>query len=58
MEKDPQGSQAYCSHGVVQEAMKALKDQFPELYLIGDVCMCEYTSTATAAFAWAGRGQR
>ena len=44
MEKDPQGSQAYCSHGVVQEAMKALKDRFPELYLIGDVCMCEYTS--------------
>ena len=28
MEKDPQGSQAYCSHGVVQEAMKALKDRF------------------------------
>ena len=44
LEKDPQGSQAYCSHGVVQEAMKALKDRFPELYLIGDVCMCEYTS--------------
>ena len=44
MEKDPQGSQAYCSHGVVQEAMKALKDRFPVLYLIGDVCMCEYTS--------------
>ena len=44
LEKDPLGSQAYCTHGVVQEAMRALKDRLPELYLIGDVCMCEYTS--------------
>ncbi len=44
LEKDPLGCQAYHHHGVVQEAMKALKDRFPELYLIGDVCMCEYTS--------------
>ena len=29
MEKDPQGSQAYCSHGVVQEAMKALEGPVP-----------------------------
>ena len=44
LEKDPLGYQAYCTHGVVQEAMRALKDRLPELYLIGDVCMCEYTS--------------
>ena len=43
-EKDALGSGAYCSHGVVQEALRALKTHFPELYLIGDVCMCEYTS--------------
>ena len=43
-EKDALGSSAYCSHGVVQEALRALKAHFPELYLIGDVCMCEYTS--------------
>lgn len=43
-EKDALGSNAYCSHGVVQEALRALKAHFPELYLIGDVCMCEYTS--------------
>lgn len=44
LEKDEVGSQAYCAHGVVQEAARALKAHFPELYLIGDVCMCEYTS--------------
>ncbi len=42
--KDERGSSAYEAHGVVQEAMRALKARFPELYLIGDVCMCEYTS--------------
>ena len=42
--KDAYGSEAYAEHGVVQEAMRSLKARFPELYLIGDVCMCEYTS--------------
>lgn len=42
--KDACGSEAYAEHGVVQEAMRALKARFPELYLLGDVCMCEYTS--------------
>ena len=44
LQKDEVGSQAYGGHGVVQEAMRALKARFPELYLIGDVCLCEYTS--------------
>lgn len=43
-QKDPLGHGAYCHHGVVQEAIRALKARFPELYLMGDVCMCEYTS--------------
>ena len=42
--KDEQGSGAYAGDGVVQKAMRAIKARFPELYLIGDVCMCEYTS--------------
>ena len=42
--KDACGSEAYAEHGVVQQAMAALKARFPELYLIGDVCMCEYTA--------------
>lgn len=42
--KDACGSQAYAQDGIVQRAMSAIKERFPELYLIGDVCMCEYTS--------------
>ncbi|MDI6889866.1 MAG: porphobilinogen synthase [Thermodesulfovibrionales bacterium] len=42
--KDEIGSSAYGEHGVVQDAIKAIKDAVPELYVITDVCMCEYTS--------------
>lgn len=41
--KDEEGSGAYGSDGIVQKAIKAIKD-FTELYVITDVCMCEYTS--------------
>jgi len=43
-EKDPEGSQAYATNGIVQQAVKALKKEFPELCVITDVCLCEYTS--------------
>jgi porphobilinogen synthase len=42
--KDELGSGAYDEHGVVQNAIKAIKDAVPELFVITDVCMCEYTS--------------
>lgn len=42
--KDACGSGAWAEDGVVQRAARALKARFPELYLVGDVCMCEYTS--------------
>lgn len=42
--KDEVGSSAYDPHGVVQKAIKAIKDKIPQLYVITDVCMCEYTS--------------
>ncbi len=42
-EKDPVGSGAYAEDGIVQQAFKLLSERFPELYLIGDVCLCEYT---------------
>lgn len=41
--KDACGSQAYDEHGVVQEAIRFIKEYDPELYVISDVCMCEYT---------------
>ena len=42
--KDEVGSQAYAEDGIVQRAVRYAKEEFPELYLITDVCMCEYTS--------------
>lgn len=42
--KDELGSEAYDPHGVVQTAIKAIKDTVPDLMVITDVCMCEYTS--------------
>lgn len=42
--KDEVGSGAYASDGIVQRALEEAKKQFPELYYITDVCMCEYTS--------------
>ena len=43
-EKDEVGSQAYAQDGIVQRALREAKRQFPNLYYITDVCMCEYTS--------------
>ncbi len=42
--KDSCGSEAYKEDGVVQRAIRKLRELSPELYIIGDVCMCEYTS--------------
>ncbi len=42
--KDEMGSGAYAGDGIVQKAFKKAKEACPGLYLIGDVCMCEYTS--------------
>ena len=42
--KDAVGSQAYAEDGIVQRALREGKKQFPDLYYITDVCMCEYTS--------------
>jgi porphobilinogen synthase len=41
--KDPAASGAYDSEGIVQMAVRAIKDEFPELVVITDVCLCEYT---------------
>jgi porphobilinogen synthase len=43
-EKDPVGSGAYDPHGPVQACIRALKQALPALYVITDVCLCEYTS--------------
>ena len=42
--KDETGSSAYAEDGVIQTAIRTAKREFPDLTVIGDVCMCEYTS--------------
>ena len=41
--KDPLGSEAYSDSGVVQQAIRAIKEKAPEILVITDVCLCEYT---------------
>jgi porphobilinogen synthase len=43
-EKDPRGREAYADDGIIQQAVRALKDSIPDLLVITDVCLCEYTS--------------
>ena len=42
-EKDPVGSGAYDPEGIIQEAIRVIKQAAPDLLVIGDVCLCEYT---------------
>lgn len=42
--KDPTGSQGWAENGIVQRAVTALKRTYPDLCVITDVCLCEYTS--------------
>jgi porphobilinogen synthase len=42
--KDELGTEAYSDEGIVQHAIKAIKNKLPDLMVITDVCMCEYTS--------------
>ena len=42
--KDPVGSEAYAVDGIVQRAVQRAKMEHPEMYVITDVCLCEYTS--------------
>jgi porphobilinogen synthase len=49
-EKDESGSGAYDDEGIVQLAVRALKDAHPDLLVITDVCLCEYTSHGHCGF--------
>lgn len=42
-EKDPLGLENFAHNGIVQQAVRAIKDALPELVVITDVCLCEYT---------------
>jgi porphobilinogen synthase len=53
--KDERGTEAYDEHGVVQEAIRAIKCQTPELLVITDVCLCGYTSHGHCGVVGGGR---
>ncbi|MFO7714279.1 porphobilinogen synthase [Desulfosarcina sp.] len=48
--KDPLGTQAYAKDGIVQRAVKTVKDKVPDLAVITDVCLCQYTDHGHCGF--------
>jgi porphobilinogen synthase len=44
VEKDPIGLENFAENGIVQQAIRAIKREIPEMVVITDVCMCEYTN--------------
>ncbi len=48
--KDPLGTQAYAKNGVVQKAVKAVKDKVSDIMVITDVCLCQYTDHGHCGF--------
>lgn len=56
-EKDEIGSQAYASQGVIQQAIRCLKAETPDVVVITDVCLCEYTSHGHCGVIYNGNVQ-
>jgi porphobilinogen synthase len=54
-EKDDEGTGAYDDDGIVQRALRELRPRFPELVLMTDVCLCEYTSHGHCGLVEDGR---
>jgi porphobilinogen synthase len=54
-DKDPRGSEAYADEGIVQQATRAIKDTVPDLLVVTDVCLCEYTSHGHCGVVEEGR---
>ena len=53
--KDAVGSEAYAKDGIVQQAVRAIKDSVSDLVVITDVCLCEYTSHGHCGVVERGR---
>jgi len=54
-DKDARGSEAYADDGIVQQATRAIKDTVPDLLVITDLCLCEYTSHGHCGVVEEGR---
>jgi len=55
--KDPEGTGAYAADGIVQQAIAAVKHAVPDLLVITDLCLCEYTSHGHCGLVEDGRVQ-
>jgi porphobilinogen synthase len=53
--KDPRGSEAYAEDGIVQQVARAVKETIPDLLVITDVCLCQYTSHGHCGIVEDGR---
>ncbi|WP_026486911.1 porphobilinogen synthase [Caldanaerobius polysaccharolyticus] len=53
--KDDLASEAYDQNGIVQQAVKAIKDSYPQLVVTTDVCLCEYTASGHCGLVKDGR---
>ena len=56
--KDPVGLENFADDGIVQQAIRAIKDAVPELVVITDVCLCEYTDHGHCGVLNSGNGGR
>ncbi|TRZ37396.1 porphobilinogen synthase [Niallia circulans] len=55
LEKDECGTQAFHDHGIVQEGIRFIKKNYPEIVIIADTCLCEYTSHGHCGIVEDGR---
>jgi porphobilinogen synthase len=56
-EKDEVGSQAYNSQGIIQQAIRRIKEEAPDMLVMTDVCLCEYTSHGHCGLIYNGNVQ-
>lgn len=48
--KDELGTSAYCEGNIVSKAIMAIKKEYPDMYVIADICLCEYTNHGHCGF--------
>ena len=53
--KDPEGTEAYAPGGIIQEAIRAIKQALPDIMVITDVCLCEFTDHGHCGIIQDGR---
>lgn len=56
--KDPIGQENFAPDGIVQQAIRAIKDSLPEMVVVTDVCLCEYTDHGHCGLLNSGNGRR